>query len=362
MDLKHIVGHFFPGDPEVEVQPFGGGHINDTYRVGGLKAGEMLLQKINHFVFKDVDGLMKNIDLVTRHIHQKMMEAGENDIDQRTLRLIANTNGGLYFKDREGGYWRMMNFIPNHKVYDRAPNADIAYEGARMFGNFITLLSDLDPKNVSESIPDFHNIDFRLTNLETAIRQDVVGRVAEARQEIQYVQSAAEVMRTILRLGKKGVLPKRVVHNDTKINNVLFDSHDAGLCVVDLDTVMPGYTHYDFGDVIRTAACLGEEDESDLSKMVYDLRLFEALTEGFLLSTRDMLIKEEADTLGYAALLFPYIMGVRFLTDYLSGDVYYKTQYPGHNLVRAKAQLHLAADGEKKLKEMQSIIQKNYHQ
>lgn len=360
MDLKHIIGQFIEGDTWREAEPFGNGHINDTFRIRVPNGHDLLLQKINHFVFTDVNGLMCNIDLVTNHIYQKNLQNNSGEVENKSLSLLKTTEGKLFWKDEAGCYWRMMNFIEDSQAFERAPDANIAFEGARMFGVFLQQLVDLDPAKLVETIPDFHNIDFRLKNLDNAANADVVGRARQVREELRYVHNAAPVMRTIRQLGQKGVLPARITHNDTKINNVLFDRQGRGLCVVDLDTVMPGYAHYDFGDLVRTGACPAEEDDKDRAAMVYDLAIFEALAAGFLEATRSMMSDAEITSLSHAALLFPFIMGVRFLTDYLAGDVYYKIKYPEHNLVRARAQLHLASDGQQKQKDMQSIIDKYY--
>ena len=357
MDLKTIIGHFSIQGDVITVEPFGGGHINDTFRIHCVEQN-YLLQKVNRYVFRDIKGLMNNIDLVTNHIRQKLIDEHSDDINQRSLQVIKTKSGDLYFEDEENQCWRIFNFIENHIVYDRAPNQEIAYEGAKAFGLFLSQLSDLDPKHIVDTIPNFHNIIFRLENLEKAISRDPVNRVKQVKKEIEYARKSVEIMTVIYNLGKKGIIPVRIVHNDTKINNVLFSKENKGLCVTDLDTVMAGFAHYDFGDVIRTGATTADEDEEDLAKVNYDLGMFEAFSMGFLENTTDILNKEEIDTFAHAALLFPFIMGIRFLTDYIEGDVYYKIKHPEHNLTRARAQLKLAADGEAKLKDMQHIIHK----
>ena len=260
--------------------------------------------------------------------------------------------------DDEFNAWRVFNFIEDHVVYDIAPNREIAFEGARMFGLFLNQLSDLDPSGIVETIPKFHDIKFRLSNLEAAIKADPLKRVRSLEKEINYVRSRYELMSIIQNLGEKGLLTPRIVHNDTKINNVLFDRKNNGLCVVDLDTIMPGYLHYDYGDGIRTCANTGAEDDEDLNNVGYDLEIVEAFTAGFIQSVHSILNKTERSSLAYAALLFPFIMGVRFLTDYIAGDVYYKINHTYHNYFRARAQLKLARDGEAKLSEIQRIIEK----
>lgn len=358
MELLEIVRKFQIDGDIVKIDPFGGGHINDTFLVESNNQGskKYILQKVNSYVFKDVVGLMSNIDRVTRHLREKLENENCREIEKRSLSLSKTTNGELFFLDEQEQYWRIFNFIEDHVVYDGATNNEIAYEGARMFGQFIHQLSDLDPASIVETIPDFHNIKFRLKNLERAIKEDPLKRVCCLDKEINYVRSRYEIMSVIQNLGDKGQLTPRIVHNDTKINNVLFDHEDKGLCVVDLDTIMPGYVHYDYGDGIRTCANTGAEDDEDLSKIEYDLDIFTAFTTGFVQSVDSILNKKEKSSLAHAALLFPFIMGVRFLTDYIAGDVYYKVNHTYHNYFRARAQFKLAQDGESKLDVMQRII------
>lgn len=360
MNVEKIIDHFQIKGPVTSIEPFGGGHINDTYFVKCENSGgpDYLLQKVNTYVFRDIVGLMNNMDMVTTHLRKKLAERNVKDIENRSLKLYPLADGRLYFEDEENQCWRVFNFVDDHKVYDGAPNPEIAYEGARMFGQFLNDLSDLDPSGVVDTIPNFHNIKFRLNNLEKAISENPKGRVSQVMAEINYVRSRYEIMSVIQNLGEKGLITPRIVHNDTKINNVLFDHQNKGLCVIDLDTIMPGFVHYDVGDGVRTCANTGTEDDADLKNISYDLEMFEAFTSGYIESVSSILNEVERSTLANAALLFPFIMGVRFLTDYIAGDVYYKINYEEHNLVRAKAQLKLAADGESKIKELERIVKK----
>jgi len=357
MSLEKIIYYFNIPGPVTWIKPYGGGHINDTYQVycQNSEVSNYLLQKVNTYVFKDYVGLMKNVDLVTNHIRRKLFENNIQDIERRSLELIKTKNGDLYVLE-DGQCWRVFNFIEDHKVFASAPNTEIAYEGARMFGQFLQQLSDLDPKNITDTIPNFHNIKFRLDNLEKAIAEDPVGRVIQVKDQIKYARDSYKVMNVIYDLGKKGLIPSRIVHNDTKINNVLFDHQNKGLCVIDLDTIMPGFVHYDFGDGIRTCANTGAEDDADLKNVCYDLEMYKAFSAGYVESVKSILTDTERTTLANAALLFPFIMGVRFLTDYIAGDVYYKINHEEHNLIRAKAQLKLASDGELKFDEFERIV------
>ena len=357
MNIEEITDRFDIPHHVTSIEPYGNGHINDTYLVRCQNALEFnyLLQKVNHNVFKNIEGLMNNIAVVTSHIRAKLLESKIQDVERRSLELIKAKNGHLYIEE-DGQFWRVFNFIEDHKVYDGAPNNEIAYEGARMFGQFLHQLSDLDPLGIVDTIPNFHNIKYRLSNLEEAIKADPLRRVCCLDKEIEYVRSRHEIMSVIQNLGEKKLLTPRIVHNDTKINNVLFDHDNKGLCVVDLDTIMPGFVHYDFGDGIRTCANTGAEDDEDLKNIEYDLDIIKAYSTGFIDSVHSILNRDERSTLAHAALLFPFIMGVRFLTDYISGDVYYKVEHTHHNYFRARAQLKLTQDGETKLEEIQQIV------
>jgi len=361
--MKHeaIINNFNLKGNIGTINPHGGGHINDSYHLVNTSADapDYLLQRVNHYVFKNVDLLMNNMAFVTEHVRTELAKSSTKDLDRRSLTIVNTKDDATYFIDPEGNYWRVLNFIDDHLVFETAPDTGIAYEGARMFGNFTSLLSSLPPTKLGETIPNFHNIKWRLSNLRKSIEEDTAGRVKLVKDEIQYVESSAELMCTIKNLGEEGSIPLRITHNDTKINNVLFDKSNKGLCVIDLDTVMPGYAHYDFGDGVRTFTNTGEEDDEDLNKISIDMEIYEAFAAGFLESTREVLTETEIDTLVYAGLLFPYMQGVRFLTDYLAGDLYYKVKHEEHNLVRTRAQLKLAMDAESKLEIMKAIVKKH---
>ncbi len=358
MNVEEIAKKFTTVGTIAEIQLHGGGHINDSYHMINA-AGDQpdyLLQRVNHNVFKDVDLLMRNMSIVTEHIVAIIKESDPDNLSRKSLRIIPTKEGMLYFKDPDGNYWRVLNFIKDHISFDSTTDPELAYEGARMFGTFTSMLSGLNASDLGETIPKFHNLKWRLSNLKESIAENTAGRLNLVKDEIRYVDSSTKLMLTIQELGEKGAIPLRVTHNDTKINNVLFDKDHKGLCVIDLDTVMPGYVHYDFGDGIRTFTNTGEEDDENLDNISMDVELFQAFASGFLDSTRKILNPTETETLVYAGLLFPFIMGVRFLTDYIEGDVYYKIKHKEHNLVRARAQFKLAMDGESKLDKLQEII------
>ncbi|MEZ5072252.1 MAG: aminoglycoside phosphotransferase family protein [Bacteroidales bacterium] len=358
MTLAEIAGQFQTSGPIVRIPEHGSGHINDSYRLvnGSVCQPDYLLQRVNHYVFKDVPLLMRNMELVTRHIRSVLMEQDTTDYERKSLEIIPTVSGDSFFNDPDGNFWRVINYIPEHLVFERASDPSLAYEGALQFGGFTRMLDGLSPEGLGDTIPNFHNMRYRLDNLAVAIREDRAGRVRLVPDELAYVREVADLMCTIQDLGDKGTIPRRVTHNDTKISNVLFDLDRKGLCVIDLDTVMPGYVHYDFGDGIRTFTNTGEEDDEDLGNISMNLDMYREFARGFLEATRDILQPAEADSLVYAGLLFPFIMAVRFLTDYLAGDVYYKIKHPDHNLIRARAQFHLAQDGQARLEDCKKII------
>jgi hypothetical protein len=358
MTVETIAARFATDGLIEKVHPHGGGHINDSYRLvnGSPDHPDYLLQRVNHFVFKDVPLLMRNLVLVTDHVRAKIQVDYPEEVERRSLTIIPTHDGLSYFRDPDGNFWRVLRFIEDHLVFESTTDTAIAYEGARSFGAFTAMLNDLDAGNVGTVIPDFHNMKWRLTQLEESIRKDAAGRLKEVRKEIDYVESRSKMMLTIHELGEKGAIPLRVTHNDTKISNVLFDHDKKGLCVIDLDTIQPGFVTSDFGDGIRTLTNTGEEDDPDLDRVSMDLELFEAFASGFLDSTREILSETEKDALVYAALLFPYMQSVRFLIDYLDGDIYYKIKDKEHNLVRTRAQLKLTRDGEAKMGKLKEII------
>ena len=360
MNNQEIAGQFLTEGKIAEVTPHGGGHINDSYHIVNADPAspDYLLQRINHFVFKDPALLMRNMTLVTDHITAKLKKQGTKDLDRKSLTIIPTREGNSFFRDAEGNYWRVLLFIKDHRVFESTTDTSIAYEGARMFGEFSKMLNDLPAEQVGTVIPDFHNMKWRLTQLEESIKKDKADRLKLVRKEIEYIESRSSMMLTIHELGKKGEIPLRVTHNDTKISNVLFDQENKGLCVIDLDTIQPGYITSDFGDGIRTLTNTGEEDDEQLDRVTMNLELFEAFASGFLDSTRDILSDTEKEVLLNAGLMFPYMQAVRFLIDYLDGDIYYKTKHGEHNLVRTRAQLKLLQDGEAKMDRLKSIMQK----
>ncbi len=359
-DLSDIYSHFKTRGTFREAFPFGSGHIHDTFKVVTKEDNlpDYILQRINTHIFTDVDTLQHNIYQVTTYIRKKLEKFPGSDPDRETLTIIPSIDNMLYFKDKEGSFWRMYLFIERHKSYDRVETPEQAYQGGKAIGRFETLISGLDPKLIHEVLPGFHDMELRLNNFFHVLKKDPVNRVSEVSEDIRFVQERAEEMKTILLLGKEGKIPLRITHNDTKFNNVLLDENDKSLCVIDLDTVMPGYIHYDFGDAIRTSTNSTFEDEKDLDKVFVRMDLFEAFTKGFLEETHSELSATEKKYLAFSARMMTFIIGLRFLTDYLDGDHYFKIHHPGHNLERARVQFRLVKSMEDHAKEMEEIVRR----
>lgn len=356
MDLKEITSQFAISGEIAEVVPLGTGLINDTFRVKTLpaEAPDYVLQRINHAIFQDVELLQNNIQRITDHIRHKLQERGENDLDRKTLTIIPTHDGKLFYFDGES-YWRITVFIPGSKTYEQV-TPDFAYLTGKAFGEFQYLLSDLPGEPLGATIPDFHNMIFRLKQLDDAIKADAAGRLSKVQPIVDELLGRAEDMCKAERLYKEGKLQKRITHCDTKVNNMLFDENDKFLCVIDLDTTMPGFVLSDFGDFIRTAANTGAEDDEDLSRVGVNMDIFREFTKGYIQSAKAFLTPVEIENLPYGGQLLTYMQTVRFLTDYINGDTYYKTKYPEHNYQRTLAQLTLLHSIDSHLDEMNSFI------
>ena len=354
-DLLSVITHFHLPDEVQRIVPLGAGLINDTYKVRTAEAEcpDYILQRINHNIFRDVDMLQSNIEAVTGHIRKKLEAAGEGDIGRKVLNFIPTDSGKTYCRVGDQ-WWRMMVFIPNARTYETV-NPKFSYFAGKAFGNFQSMLADLD-KPLGETIPDFHNMEFRLRQFHYALGENAAGRAGEVKYYIDEIEKRAEEMCKAERLHREGLLPKRICHCDTKVNNMMFDDNGDVLCVIDLDTVMPSYVFSDYGDFLRTGANTGAEDDRNLDNVNFDMEIFEAFTKGYLESARSFLLPVETENLPYAAALFPYMQCVRFLTDYLNGDTYYKIRYPEHNLVRTKAQFKLLQSVEGHSGQMQKYI------
>lgn len=340
----------FLGTP-VRCEAHGSGLINKTYHVVCDSGAEYILQKVNTDVFKDPVSLMRNIDLVTRHLRQRVKS------EREVLSPVPASDGKIYVDDEAHGFWRAYHFITGSFSLDSAASAGDFYQGALAFGRFIDLLADFPADTLAETIPGFHDTVSRYRAFKEAVALDVCGRVKKAQREIYFALSQEPFASVFVDLLAKGELPLRVTHNDTKLNNVLFDRETrTALCIVDLDTVMPGLVMNDFGDAIRFGASTAAEDEADLSRVHLDLELFAAFARGFIKACGKSITREEIELLPAGAKLMALECGVRFLTDYLSGDTYFRINYPDHNLVRCRTQFKLVADMEKKMPQMNRIV------
>jgi Ser/Thr protein kinase RdoA (MazF antagonist) len=334
------------------VFPYGTGHINDTYKVLTSEKN-YLLQRVNQEIFKDVRGLTSNMVKVTDYLSDKIAEENSG---MEVILPVRTVNGTYFYMDDDSGFWRVFNFIEGSKTYDRALNVKIARDGGFAFGWFLKMLNDFPADALVETIPNFHDAVFRLNNLKKAINDDNAGRVEAVQNDIDFALEREDEMMSIYKAGLEGSLPLRVTHNDTKINNVLFDEHDQACCVIDLDTVMPGYVLFDFGDAIRTYTNTGDEDDPDPARVSMNVDFFQAFAEGYLTETGEVLSRTEIDLLAFSARYITWEQTIRFLTDHLNGDVYYKVKHPDHNLVRTRAQAQLLRSMEQQSGNMEKII------
>ena len=351
-----ILRHFALEGKVTEIKPLGNGLINDTLLVRTDGADNYVLQRINNAIFQDVDLLQHNIDCVTRHIRGKLIEAGGTDINRKVLRFLpCPETGKSYWTDGEA-YWRVSVFIKDAYTYELV-NPEYSRYAGFAFGQFEAMLSDI-PDTLGETIPDFHNMELRARQLREAVAADKAGRMAdpEVQALVAEIQEHEEEMCKAERMHREGILPKRICHCDTKVNNMLFDDKGNILCVIDLDTVMPSFVFSDFGDFLRTAANPVAEDSPELDKVDFRMDIFEAFASGYLEGAGSFLTPVEKENLPYAACLFPYMQAVRFLADYINGDTYYKIRYPEHNLVRTRNQMALYRSAVSKMAQMAEII------
>ena len=338
-DLRAVTRQFQIYGQFVEAPPYGSGHINDTYCAvfdqGGAQV-RYIVQRINHNIFKDPVALMNNVGRVTQHLAGKC--GRDSTPSRRVLTLIPARDGKLYHRDAEGNHWRVYIFIERARTYDAVESAAQAWQAARAFGEFQKLLADLPAPRLHDTIPDFHHTPKRFAALEKAIEADTVNRAQTAKVEIDFALRHKAMCGVLL----EAKLPERVTHNDTKFNNVMLeDATGEGICVIDLDTVMPGLALYDFGDMVRTTTSPAREDERDLSKVTMQFPMFEALVRGYLSTAAEFLTAEERKHLAFAGKLITFEIGLRFLTDFLAGDAYFKVHRDGHNLDRCRTQFQL---------------------
>jgi hypothetical protein len=354
-DLPSISRQFQVFGKFLTAESYGSGHINDTYCVTYDQDGSRVRyihQRINHNVFKNPVTLMENIHRVTEHLRHKL--AGDSDISRRALTLVTSQEGKPFYRDGEGSYWRTYSFIERARTYDAVETPQQAFEAARAFGRFQQLLADLPGTRLHETIPDFHHTPKRFVALENAIKVDICNRAKEAAAEIGFALRHRAMTNALI----EAQLPERITHNDTKFNNVMLDDATGeGICVIDLDTTMPGLALCDFGDQVRTTTSPALEDERDLSKVVMQMPMFKALARGYLAATREFLTPAEKQYLVISGKLMTFEVGIRFLADYLNGDTYFKVHREGHNLDRCRTQFKLVESITQQEEEMNRLVE-----
>lgn len=353
--INEVMDAYF-GDATQTATLYGNGHINDTFLV--VRDKRYILQRMNDSIFPRPDKVMENILGVTEHIRKKTEEAG-GEVERCTLTVVPTLDGKKYFRDSIGSWWRLYDFVEGTVAPEVVEKPEDFYTCARAFGEFQRQLADYDASKLYPTIENFHNTPWRYENLMKAIENNKSGRAGEVLPEIEFAKERSEFVHTLERAREAGVLPLRVTHNDTKLNNILFDAETgAPVCVIDLDTVMPGYSVTDFGDSIRFGANTAVEDETDLSKVSLDLDLFELYAKGFIEGCGGRLTEGELDLLPEGAIMMTLECGMRFLTDHIDGDTYFRIHREGHNLDRCRDQFALVADMERKLPQMRAIINK----
>lgn len=360
-ELIPVEKHYLLDGKVESIVPYGSGHINDTYlltciREDGIQQ-RYILQRMNHEIFKKPYELMENVVNVTNFLQEKIREAG-GDPRREALNVIPTREGASCCRGKDGSYWRMYRFVEGASSYDTVEKPQDFYESAVAFGHFQRLLSDYPAASLHETIPNFHNTVDRLANFKRAVREDLCGRAARVEEEIRFILDREAECHVLCDMLASGELPLRVTHNDTKLNNIMIDDETGkGICVIDLDTVMPGSALYDYGDSIRFGANTGAEDEKDLSKISCDLNLFALYTRGFIEGCSGSLTETEIRMLPMGAKIMTLECGMRFLTDYLEGDHYFKIHREGHNLDRTRTQLRMVKDMEEKWDQMRDIVE-----
>lgn len=357
-NLVKIASNFDIKGKIKSIEPFGEGHINTTFKVESTEK-KYILQKINHNLFKDVKRLMQNIKYVTEYLKEKIKERG-GEVERETLTVVPTVDGENFYFDGSS-YYRTYIFIEGATCYQTVEKESDFYQTAIAFGNFANLLTDFDASRLYESIPHFHDTVKRYADFIDAVEKDLSGRVSSAREEIKFVTDRKNITGLIVNKLSCGEIPLRVTHNDTKLNNIMIDDKTGkAICVIDLDTIMPGSILYDFGDCIRFGCNTALEDEKDLDKVDFDIELFKTFADGYIYSQRESIKEVEAENLAMSAIIMTYECGMRFLTDYLSGDVYFKIHREGHNLDRCRTQFKLVSVMEKRLDEMNDICKTFY--
>ena len=356
--IEKVVAAFDVEGKVVEYVPFGNGHINDTRLVTMDNGVQYVLQRINKNVFKRPDLLMENYVGVTKFIRKKIEEMGADPL-RNVLNAMPTKDGKAFLLDEEGEFWRLLVYVTDSIGYDKVERPEQFYDSAVSFGDFQYMLRDYPAHTLHETIVNFHNTPDRYRQLMEAIENNAAGRLDEVGAEIEFAKARFEFAHTLENAHKEGKLPLRVTHNDTKLNNILFDINNGeALCVIDLDTIMPGYSVNDFGDSIRFGATTALEDETDLSKVNFDISLYELYVKGFIEGAKGGLTEGELEMLPIGAIMMTFECGMRFLADYLNGDTYFRIHRPSHNIDRCRNQFKLVADMESQLDEMKAIVRK----
>tara|TARA_R110002049_G_scaffold73812_1_gene190579 strand:- start:1231 stop:2325 length:1095 start_codon:yes stop_codon:yes gene_type:complete len=347
--LKNIFNKFDHNSNYVSHSELNSGHINDTFIIETDGSKNYILQKINHTIFKDVPGLVNNKALISNHLKSKYPNLSDVKVSNKVLSFVSVKNSDLYYFKNGNDFWNVMVFIDDSITHEIVKDKEIAYEGGKLLGEFLNGTSDFDSTQLIDVIPNFHDMSFRFSQYASSLQSASKERLKKAEKYTKIVRDLKEEMHILQTLKEAGEIPVRVTHNDTKISNSLFKLDNKGICMIDTDTVMPGIIHYDFGDAIRTICNTAAEDEKDLSKVEFNLEYYKAYEKGFLEQTANSLSETELKYLPLAAKTMIFIMALRFLTDYLNNDVYYKTTYPDHNLDRAKNQFKLIASFSEKM-------------
>ena len=362
-NLKQVFSQFTISGQFVRARFLKVGHINDTYLVEAIDETaqtQFIFQRINRFVFRKPDRLMANFEKITRHIRAKLENIQGSDPDRQTLNLIHSRSGECFYLSPEGDYWRAYRFVGEAHIINVATRPEQAYEAGRAFGTFQKLLSDLDASSLHETIPFFHHTPRRFARFKEVLAKDPCGRASEARDAVTFALEREPMTAVITDSLAEGRIPLRITHNDTKINNILFDNRTGkAVCVIDLDTTMPGSSLYDFGDMVRTTTSFAAEDEQDLCKVRMEIEMFRALAAGYLQEAREFLTPEEVTLLVFSGRLITFTIGLRFLTDHLEGDRYFRIHRPGQNLDRARAQFALVRSMDAQDKAMEECVRQN---
>ena len=355
--MKKIVEAFDICGNVTDIKPLGNGLINDTFKVCTDGCSAYVLQKINNAIFRNVGLLQDNIVSVTTHISKKLVASGEAEVERKVLTFVKLKDSEKTYWTDGNEYWRVSVFIPDAMTYETV-NPEYSYYAGKAFGEFQAMLADI-PDQLGETIPDFHNMELRARHLRDAVAKDSVGRCSEPEicAFLSEIDLHIDEMCKAERLHREGILPKRICHCDTKVSNMLFDKDGSALCVIDLDTLMPSFIFSDVGDFLRTAANYVAEDCPEIDKVGFNMEIFRSFIKGYLESAASFLTEVERENIPYAAALFPFMQAVRFLTDYINGDTYYKIAYPEHNLVRTRNQMALFRSVLSHMYQMKAIIQ-----